>query len=150
MDKGKVIKKAAEELLGNLQIEATVDVVPVEEVYQVNVQTEESGLLIGYHGETLSSFQLILGLMTYKKLGEWIKIIVEVGDYRAKKMESLAALAVSYADRAIAENSPIALAPMSPFERRAVHMALSDRTDVEAISEGEGDMRHIVIRPTGS
>ena len=150
MKKDNAIKKAAEELLSNLQIEGTIEVSESEGVYQVNVSTEESGLLIGYHGETLSSFQLILGIILYKKLGEWLKVIVEVGDYRAKKMESLSILAKSYADKAIAENSPIALAPMSPFERRAVHMALSDRTDVEAISEGEGDMRHIVIRPVNS
>ena len=69
-----VIKETAEELLTQLQIEATVDVTETEGVFSVNVETPESGLLIGFHGETLSSFQLILGLIVYKKLGSGPKL----------------------------------------------------------------------------
>jgi spoIIIJ-associated protein len=147
MDKTQVIKEVTEKLLNTLQISATVVVLEQEGVFQINLETEESGLLIGYHGETLSSLQLIVGLMVYRRLGEWVKVIVEVGDYRAKKMESLAVMANDYADRVASQKVPIALAPMSPFERRAVHMALTGRSDVETVSDGEGSMRHIVIKP---
>lgn len=148
MEKINVIKEVTEELLKQLQIAAGVEVVAGEEnVFQINLATEESGLLIGYHGETLSSLQLILGLIVYRKLGEWVRVVVEIGDYRAKRNETLAAMANDYADRALASGQPIVLAPMLAIERRAVHMALTDRSDVEAISEGEGKMRHIIIRP---
>lgn len=144
----EVVKKAAEDLLSALQIEGTVAVSKGEEdVISVNLETTESGLLIGFHGETLYSFQLILGLMVYKQLGEWVKIVVEIGDYRAKREEQLTAMAQAYANQAISTGQPVYLPPLPPSERRVVHMALQERTDVETISEGEGNSRRVVVKP---
>lgn len=142
------VKETAEELLKNLQIAGNV-IVAVDEagVATVNIETEESGLLIGFHGETLSSFQLILGLMVYKKTGTWTKIIVEIGDYRAKRAEQLTAMAQSYANQVISTGQLITLPPLPPSERRVVHLALQDRTDVETESVGEGNSRRVVVKP---
>lgn len=144
------VKEIAEELLKNLQIAGNV-IVAIDEagVATVNIETEESGLLIGFHGETLSSFQLILGLMVFKKTGTWTKIIVEIGDYRAKRAEQLTAMAQSYANQVISTGQPITLPPLPPSERRVVHLALQDRTDVETESIGEGNSRRVVVKPKG-
>ena len=142
-----VVKGAAEELLGKLEINTAVKVELKEDVYQVNVETEESGLLIGYHGETLSSFQLILGLVVFKKLGEWVRVVVEVGDYRAKRETQLREMAESYAAQVVASGQPMSLPYLPPIERRIIHLALQDRTDVETASEGEGNQRRVVIKP---
>lgn len=143
----KVVKQATEELLAQLEVNATVAVELVDEVYQVKVETEESGLLIGFHGETLSSFQLILGLIVYKKLGSWTRVVVEVGDYRARREEQLRQMAESYAAQVLATGQPVALPPLPPIERRIIHLALQERTDVETASEGEGNLRRVVVKP---
>lgn len=153
----QVVKETAEELLANLQIDCAVEVAEGEEgVVAVTVQSPESGLLIGYHGETLSSFQLILGLMVYqrsrradaaKRLGQWVKVVVEVGDYRAKRAQQLEVMAKSYAEQAIASGQPVYLPYLPPAERRVVHLALQDRNDVTTESEGEGNQRRVVIKP---
>lgn len=144
------VKQIAEELLQNLQIDGTISTTEDENgVVSVNVETPESGLLIGFHGETLSSFQLILGLMVYKRLGKWTKIVVEVGDYRAKRAEQLTAMAQAYANQAISTGQPVFLPPLPPVERRVVHMALQERTDIETVSEGEGNQRRVVVKPKG-
>lgn len=144
----ETVKSLAEELLANLQIDSKASVSTDEAgVVSVNIETPESGLLIGYHGEALSSFQLVLGLMVYKKLGTWTKVVVEVGDYRAKRAEQLTAMAESYANQAVSSGQPVILPPMPPAERRVIHMALQDRTDVETISEGEGNQRRVVVKP---
>lgn len=142
-----VVKEAAEELLAGLQIDSKVEVAEQDGVYQVNVETPESGLLIGYHGETLSSFQLILGLIVYRKLGEWVRVVVEVGDYRAKREAQLVEMANSYATQVVASGQPMSLPYLPPIERRIIHLALQDRTDVETASEGEGNQRRVVIKP---
>lgn len=148
LDATTVIKETAEELLGKLQIESQVEVTEdAEATFKVTVQTEESGLLIGFHGETLSSFQLILGLMVYKKLGAWTRVVVEVGDYRARREEQLRAMAESYANQVIATGQPIYLPFLPPIERRIIHMALQDNPQVMTESEGEGNQRRIVIKP---
>ncbi len=143
----EIVKLATEELLARLEIDASTEVELVDDVYQVKVETEESGLLIGFHGETLSSFQLILGLLVFKKMNEWVRVVVEVGDYRARREEQLKAMAESYAAQALALNQPVPLPPLPPIERRIVHLALQERTDVETVSEGEGNMRRVVIKP---
>lgn len=149
-DNISVVRQLAEELLANLQIDCSVEVTEdAEGVVVVNVATEESGLLIGFHGETLSSFQLILGLMVYKKLGEWIKLVVEVGDYRAKRAIVLEAMAKTYAEQATTSGQPVYLPFLPPAERRVVHMVLSERDDVTTESEGEGNQRRVVIKPKG-
>ncbi len=147
----QTIQKSAEELLKKLLISANVEVVEGEEgIYSVNVETEESGLLIGFHGETLYSFQTILGLLVYRKLGEWIKIVVEIGDYRAKREEQLTAIAQSYANQAISTGQPVFLPPLPPSERRIVHIVLEARGDVVTESEGEGNQRRVVVKPKTS
>ena len=118
-----------------------------EGLISVNLETTESGLLIGFHGETLYSFQLVLGLMVFKQVGEWLKVVVEIGDYRAKRAEQLSAMAVAYANQAISTGQPVYLPPLPPSERRVVHLALQERTDVVTESEGEGNSRRVVVKP---
>lgn len=147
----EVVKTTAEDLLLQLQIEASVEVVDAGEgIFNANVSTEESGLLIGFHGETLSSFQLILGLIIYRKLGSWVKVVVEVGDYRAKRAETITAMALSYAAQVVSTGQPIVMPPLPPSERRVVHLALQDNPDVVSESEGEGNFRRVVIKPKGA
>ena len=149
--KEEIVKQLAEELLAGLQIPATVTVSPGEEdTLSVNITTEESGLLIGYHGETLSSFQLILGLMVYKKLGQWVKVVVEIGDYRAKRAEQLTAMAQAYANQALSTGQPVYLPPLPPSERRVVHLALQENPQVETESVGDGNSRLVVVKPKGA
>lgn len=149
-DKVAVIKTVAEELLAKLQIESTVEVVDQGSaqggLYQVTVETPESGLLIGYHGESLQSFQIILGQLVFGKLGEWVRVVVEVGDYRLKREEQLTSMANSWAAQAISTGMPVSVPFLPPGERRIVHLALQGRTDVETFSEGEGRNRQLVIR----
>lgn len=146
-EKKEVIKLAAEELLAKLQIESTVEVVDQgENLYKVVVETPESGLLIGYHGESLQSFQIMLGQLVFGKLGEWVRVVVEVGDYRAKREEQLTSMANSWAAQALSTGVPVYVPFLPPGERRIVHIALSERTDVETVSEGEGRNRQLVIK----
>lgn len=147
-DINSIIKSQTEEILLSLQVPGEVEVTgPEDGSYRVAIQTDEQGLLIGYHGETLSSFQLILGLVVYKLAGEWTRIIVEIGDYRARREEQLRAMAESFAARAITSGQPVYLPYLHPAERRVVHIALQERSDVESVSEGEGRNRRIIIKP---
>lgn len=146
-DKAGAVQSVAEELLASLEIPAQVTVDLVDDTYQVKIETEESGLLIGFHGETLSSFQLILGLIVYKRLGEWVRVVVEVGDYRARRESQLRQMADSYAAQVVATGQPLTLPSLPPIERRIIHLALQDRPDVVTESEGEGRDRRVVIKP---
>lgn len=143
-----VVRLVVEEMLAMMGVPAEVEVSQQEDkLFVVRLETEESGLLIGYHGETLASLQMIVGLVVFRKLGEWYRVVVEIGDYRARREEQLRAMAESYATQALATGEPVYMPFLPPIERRVVHLALQDRQDVKTESEGEGRTRRLVIKP---
>lgn len=114
----------------------------------VDVQTEdETGLLIGSRGETLTAIQHILGLAFSRQADEWQRIIVNVADWRERQEDKLAALATQTADRALETGQPQNLYNLSAGDRRVIHMTLAERSDVETESVGEGKDRYLVVRP---
>ncbi|MBU1085475.1 KH domain-containing protein [Patescibacteria group bacterium] len=119
------------------------------EAFEVDIKLKEadSGILIGYHGDTLSSLQLMIGLIAYKESGSWIRVILNIGDYRQKREDSLKVLAADTAKRVKFSNEPIALFNLNPFERRTIHLILETDKDIVTESEGEGRNRHLIIKP---
>lgn len=150
METIKTIKTTVKELLVDMQIDADVEIVAQEDIFLVKItptDPNDAPLLIGYHGETLSSFQMITGLTVFKKSGEWVKLSVDVDGYREKREVQLVAMAESFALQAVTSGQPVFLPPLSAAERRVIHVALQDREDVFSESEGEGRDRRLVIKP---
>jgi len=148
-DKIKIIRGAVEELLGKLGLTAEVSVSEgEEESFQVDINGEDLGALIGYHGETLSSLQLFLNLLVHRKIGEWRRVLVDIGGYRKEREQKLFDLARRTADKVRFLQTPVKLTPMPAFERRLVHLALSEEAEVKTESEGEGWERRVVVKPT--
>jgi len=117
------------------------------EAIRIDLESESPGLLIGFRGKTLSALQLILGLMINATLNEWQPIIVDVNDYRAEQKEKLVGMAQAAAEKAKSLGRRVQLFPMSAYERRIVHVCLSEDPLVETTSEGEGEDRKIIITP---
>lgn len=150
----KEIKKIKEEvlaLISQLEIEAEVNisVQDSEEEKVINLQLEspQAASLIGFHGETLQALQLIISFLCHKILGQWVKVLVNVGDYRQKREEQLQKLAISFAMKAKFSGEIQTIPNLSASERRLVHLALSENPDVYTESEGEGRQRQITIKP---
>lgn len=150
-DQTKQVSEIVQDLLSRLEVESTVDVVVDETgAYRVNIDTEETGLLIGHHGKTLESLQLLLGIIVSKKIDQWVKVYVNVGDYREKREETLMHMAQRAADRALAMSRPVELSRLSPSERRIVHLTLSGDERIQTESVGEGDDRILIVKPKTS
>lgn len=148
-DKLKIVQEIVEELLELLRVEAKVEVGEDKEneAVKVQIETEEPGILIGHHGETLNALQLILGLIINKKLEEWQRIIVNVGDYREEREKQLKNLALNTAQKVKFSREPAILTGLSSFERRIIHLALAEHPDIVTESEGEGNYRRLVVKP---
>lgn len=142
------VKEITEELLKRLEVTGTV-AVDIDETgaYQVQIDTEETGLLIGFHGRTLESFQIILSIIVSKKLDAWVKVYVNVGDYRQKREETLMHMAQRAAERAISFGHPVELPNLSPSERRVIHLTLGGDERVATESVGEGMNRTLIVKP---
>lgn len=143
----ETIKELTDKLLSYMQISGSTEVVAGQDHYDVNITTQESGLLIGRYGETLNSLQLLLGVMLFKKRGEWIRVIVDVGDYRKSRQQSLSEMAQRIAGEVETTGQPVTIPNLTPYERRTIHMLLSQHKSVMTESIGEGRDRRLTIKP---
>ncbi len=116
-------------------------------VIHLNIDTspDNSGLLIGFHGENIQALQLILGYMINKGSNEWNPISVNIGDYREKRKESLESMASNAAQRVKLTQQSVTLPYLSSNERRIVHLMLSQDNEIETFSEGTGRDRRLII-----
>ena len=113
-----------------------------------NIRGENLGILIGKHGSTLDALQYLTNLVVNKTPESgYIRIILDVEDYRARREETLTRLAGHLADKACRIGEEIHLEPMSRHERKIIHMALQDNRRVTTYSAGENPRRYVVIVP---
>jgi len=149
MDKkqNKIIQETTEELLKLLGIGGDFEFTQTEEAVEINLNTEDSGIVIGYHGDTLESLQLILSLVLARKLGEFKRVSVEVGEYKKKREEWLKNLAAETREKVLSENKEVYLSDLKSWERRVVHLMLQNDQGVVSESVGEGKDRVLVVKP---
>lgn len=106
---------------------------------------DDMGILIGKHGQTLDSLQYLTNLVANKNSSERVRVIIDVEDYRDRRVETLSRLAVRLADKVKRTGERVALEPMNPHERKIIHMALQGDRRVTTLSEGDDPYRHVVI-----
>lgn len=139
--------KTLSELLTSMGFEATVRVRSEEDPVTLAVNGQNLGVLIGRRGDNLAALQFIVNLILSKNRRQWPRVIVDVENYRARREESLRALADRIAFRVRRSQRPFTLEAMPASDRRIIHLTLRDRTDVETYSIGEGPARRVVVAP---
>lgn len=113
----------------------------------LDITGDDLAVLIGRHGRTLESLQFLISVITSRTIGFRYPIVIDVEGYKSRQRQKLEEIAESAAHRAVSQDKEIRLRPMTPYERRIVHIALRDNPDVETHSEGEGRGRRVVISP---
>lgn len=111
----------------------------------IDIKGDDLGILIGRRGQTLSCLQYIVRLIVGYQTKAWVPIIIDVEGYKQRRYETLQALAWRIAEQVKTRQAPFTLEPMSAYERRIIHLALADHSDVTTQSIGEGEARKIVI-----
>jgi spoIIIJ-associated protein len=112
---------------------------------EVDLEGEDSGLLIGRKGETLRALQFVVNILVSRQAEG--RVVLDVEGYKDRQFASLRAMAVRVADRVVSSGRSVILEPMAPSERRAIHMALSDHPSVETSSSGIGPDRKVTVAP---
>jgi spoIIIJ-associated protein len=117
------------------------------EILEVNLSAEDAQVLIGKQGIVLADIQLLLRKILKKGLNREIFLNLDLDNYKRKKEEYLRDLAEDVADEVSFTKKTKEIPMPSSFDRRIVHMELGRRDDVIVESVGEGEERHIVIKP---
>ena len=149
VDTARLEEKGKEFLLGLARLvdeNATVEVSAKENEVSFAVKGEKLGKLIGYHGENIQAIQLLLGGLKLRSEGP-VRLYLDIDGYKFNRNQSIVDLANKVAEQAIKIERNIHLDPMSAYDRRIVHLTLQDRDDVTTESTGEGEKRHVVVKP---
>lgn len=150
VDSTRIQEKGKEFLLGLAKIldeNATCEVSVNENEVSFALKGENLGKLIGYHGDNLQALQILLTGLKTRGEGA-LRLFLDVDGYKASRNQSIIDLANKTAEQAIKIERNIHLDPMNAYERRIVHTTLQDREDVTTESTGEGEKRHVVVKPT--
>jgi spoIIIJ-associated protein len=158
---GSVAERAKDvlhDMLQRMGIEATIDVHEDDERITLDVRGAEGGLIIGKKGQTLDSLQYLVAKIVHRgseppvaegstasPLGK--PIVVDTEGYRARRVDSLVELAHRLSEKAIRTRKTITVDPMSPHDRRIIHLTLGSVPGVTTRSEGEGAFRRLLIIP---
>lgn len=118
--------------------------------YYINVVGQESSILIGHHGKNLGALQHLIRIILQRKFDESIQIMLDVDGYRKRQEEGVIAIAERKVDALRMSKQAQSLPPMSPYFRRVVHLYLRkpEFSDVATQSDGEGEMRRVVLSLT--
>jgi spoIIIJ-associated protein len=135
-------------LLRKMSIEADYEVNYSGNILNVDIikiGEDDKGIVIGKRGRNLDEIQFLLNLMVNKGRGNYVRVIFNVEDYRAKREDTLKRLALKMADKCRYYKRKVKLEPMNPYERRIIHSTLQDEKDIITYSEGEEPYRKVVI-----
>lgn len=139
----------AREFLDNvlkaMGLDVTVEMSKQDEGVLFNLRGENLGALIGKHGQTLDALQYLTNLAAHRDAEDRLRITIDIEDYRKRRAETLTSLAKRLASQVKRRGEKVVLEPMTPNERKIIHMALQDDFRISTFSEGEEPYRKVVI-----
>lgn len=147
----KIIKDVTSGLLKMLEVDGTFDILEKKEdenkeSVDIILDTKDTGIVIGYHGDTLDGLQLVLSMCVSKKLGRFVHVSLDVGDYKKNRTDWLKNLALETKERVLSQNQEIVIPELKSWERRVVHLLLQDDDKVVSESQGEGRDRVLIVK----
>lgn len=148
IDDIKLIEEVARKMFALLGTDSKFEIVFDKEtdIYNLNINAEENaGLLIGKRGDTINSIQILINQILRQKKGEWLRVVVNIADFREKENNRMVELANQTADRVRETGTPQNLYNLTPSQRRIVHLTLAEEKDLLTESVGEGIDRYLVV-----
>jgi spoIIIJ-associated protein len=147
LDEEEIAKGAVEDIVAHIGAEASVETSKREDQLWISLSGDSLAWLIGRHGRTLDALQVVAGAIVNKKAKRSVKMVVDVEGYRDRRKTEVQALAQRAIGKVLATREPISLRPMSPIERKTVHLTVGEYEGVESMSAGSEPDRFVIISP---
>ena len=143
--------ETAKETLGNIlsliPMEVAIHAEQSDGKISLSIEGDSSGLLIGRKGKTLDALQYIVNRVVNKSSEKKVRVVVDSENYRQRRIESLTQLALKMGEKTKKLKKPLTTNPLNPHDRRIIHLALKDDSNLDTRSRGEGLMKKVVIIP---
>ena len=137
-------------LMEILKLSAVSEIQESEDNIVIDIKTTDSAKVIGKRGDVLDAIQCIAGAVANIGRNEYKKVVVDCENYRSQREETLKELAEKLAKKAVEKGRKMTLEPMNPYERRIIHSALANNTEVKTVSEGKEPNRYIAVIPNNA
>lgn len=140
-----VLRKLVTPILGEEEVSLEVRV--GDDRVQAQIQSEDTGLLIGRDGQNLAAVQYLAARIISRAMDAPVRVQVDAGDYHSRQDARLQELALDLADRVRSTGRPQSTRPLSAYQRRVIHLTLQDAPDVQTRSSGEGALKRVIVQP---
>lgn len=140
-------KQVLQDILDKMQFMAMVEISKKEEGVMLDIKGEDMGRIIGKEGATLKSLEIIVSSIMGRMIGERVRVNIDADGYKEKRSKALERLAKDVVDEVSQSGKEKVMPPMSPADRRIIHMYLKESSKVTTFSKGEGRDRRLVIAP---
>ena len=139
------VGKFLQGMFQTIGVDISIQTIEETDKLYVEIISDSAGIIIGKRGKTLEALQLITNIIVNKDKDKWIKVILDIENYRDKRENTLTDLAVKVASKVKKTGKFQILEPMNPFERRIIHMALQNDPRIVTKSEGAGNLKKVKI-----
>ena len=147
MEEIEVAKELTKGLLERMGVRAEVEGFLKEGNLCLEVRGDQEGILIGKHGRTLEALQMLVNRMVNKRLKNAMRVVLDVDDYRKRRAESMAQMALRLGDEAKKTGRSQVAALLNAYDRRIIHLTLKEDPFLETESIGEGELKRVKIIP---
>jgi len=148
MDIKEIIEEALKKIFSLIGIKPEYTVEKTDEdAYSVAVFGDNLNFLIGFRGQSLDALQTLIKLIVFRKTEKQIVLSIDINGYRNARVEKLQEMARGYIDKVRFFEKEMELPTMNPWERRQIHVFVSEYDDVTSESTGEGEGRRVVLKP---
>lgn len=146
-EKLRELEELTNTFLNRMELTLTPKLSEEEEAFHVDLEGPDAFLLLEKKAGGLDALQMILAKVAARELGIEKRVVVDCEGHRRGRDQEIEQVAIKAAEKARKFNEPVELSPMNSYERRLVHLALRDVDGVESVSEGEGFLKTVIIRP---
>jgi len=143
-----IAKELIRGLLERMGIKTEVEGFSKEGDLYLEIKGDQEGILIGKHGRTLDSLQILINRMANRRLAKPARVILDIDDYRKRKSDTLTKMALRLGEKAKRKGHPLTIGPFNAHDRRLIHVALKQDPSIRTESLGEGTLKKITIIPT--
>lgn len=143
----EIIESSLDKIFGYIGIKPNVTIKePEDNVFSITIEGDDLNFLIGFRGQSLDALQNVLKLIVFRQTQQQPILSLDINQYRSRKTEKLHDLVKGFIDKVRFFQKEVELPRMNPWERREVHMLISEYDDIFSESTGEGENRRVVLK----
>ena len=147
MEEIEVAKELTKGLLERMGVRAVVEGFSREGNLYLEIRGDQGGILIGRHGRTLESLQMLVNRMVNKRLKNAMRVILDVDDYRKRRADTIGQMAQRLGEKEKREGYSLTVGPFNAHDRRIIHLTLKEDPSLRTESLGEGELKKVKIIP---